>query len=170
MSTADVELSAPFNVAQYLLDARIDDGAGARVALLVGDDAFTYADVRDQANRAANLLRALGVGVGQRVLIALPDGVEAVAAFFGALKAGAVVALVNPELPTADYAAYLAYTRARVLFAAEPLAARACDVIGAAPELAATVVVGGTPCPLGRRVVSYAERMASSSVRFCNAD
>ena len=40
-----------------------------------------------------------GVLPGQRVLIALPDGVELVAAFFGALRLGAVAALASPFLP-----------------------------------------------------------------------
>ncbi|HXI56924.1 MAG TPA: benzoate-CoA ligase family protein [Polyangia bacterium] len=167
MSIADTP--ARFNLASYLLDARVAEGHGDRPALIVGERRFTYAQVQDQANRVANLLRALGVGMGQRVLIALPDGIEAVAAFLGTLKAGAVVAMVNPELPAADYARYLAYTKARALFADGALMARAADVIGAAPHLAATVVVGAD-CPLGRTVVSFDERVAAASVRFTNAD
>ncbi|HEX3694473.1 MAG TPA: benzoate-CoA ligase family protein [Polyangia bacterium] len=163
------EIPVRFNLAHYLADARIDEGQGDRVALLVGERRLTYADVQDQANRVANLLRALGVAMGQRVLIALPDGVEAVAVFLGTLKAGAVVAMVNPELPAADYAKYLSYTQARVLVTDCALATRAEDVIGAAPHLAATVVVGET-CPLGRTVVPYGERVAAASVRFTNAD
>ena len=168
-AAAASDTAARFNVAHYLVDARVEEGAGDRVALLVGDRALTYAEVQDQANRVANLLRALGVGMGQRVLVALPDGVEVVAVFLGALKAGAVVALVSPELPAPACAAHLAYTRARVLFADAALAARAADEIGAAPDLDATVVVGD-PCPLGRRVVPYGERVAAASPRFCNAD
>ena len=163
------ETPVRFNLAHYLLDARIEEGRGDRVALLVGDRRPTYAEVQDQANRVANLLRALGVGMGQRVLIALPDGAEAVAAFLGTLKAGAVVAMVNPDLPAADYARLLAYTQARALFADCALVTRAEDAIGGAPDLAATVVVG-EHCPLGRTMVSFTERVAASSVRFINAD
>ena len=167
--SSPAQTPARLNLAQYLVDARIEEGQGQRVALLVGERQLTYADVQDQANRVANLLRALGVGMGQRVLIALPDGAEAVAAFLGTLKAGAVAALVNPELPAAEYAAYLGYTQARVLFADAALLARAEDAIGGAPHLAATVVVGES-CPVGRRLVPYAERVAAASLRFCNAD
>jgi benzoate-CoA ligase len=75
---------------------------------------------------------------------------------------------VNPELPIGDYAGYLAYTRARVLFADATLASRAQDVIGAAAHLGATVVVGES-CPVGRTFVSYGERVASAPPRFTNA-
>jgi acyl-CoA synthetase (AMP-forming)/AMP-acid ligase II len=47
----------------------------------------------------------------------LSDCVEFVTSFFGILKAGAVVAMVNPELPTEDYLYYLRYTRCRALIA-----------------------------------------------------
>jgi acyl-coenzyme A synthetase/AMP-(fatty) acid ligase len=54
------EIPARFNVAHYLVDARVAEGNGARVAVIAGERRFSYADVQDQANRVANLLRALG--------------------------------------------------------------------------------------------------------------
>jgi benzoate-CoA ligase len=132
------------NLAAALLDARVAEGAGSRPALFVDERVFTYAEVQDEANRVASVLEALGVGRGDRILIALPDGLPFVAAFFATLKLGAVVTMVNPVLPAADYGAYLVYTRAKVLLADGVLAARAADVIAAAPELAATLVVDDT--------------------------
>jgi benzoate-CoA ligase family protein len=69
-------------------------------------------------------LDELGVESEDRVLLALPDSPEFAAAFFGVLKRGAVVAMVNPELPAADYPYYLEYTRARVLVTTHALAGR----------------------------------------------
>jgi benzoate-CoA ligase family protein len=49
----------------------------------------------------------------ERVMIALPDGAEWVAAFFGILEIGAVVIMVNPSLKPANLSALFDYTRAR---------------------------------------------------------
>lgn len=61
-----------------------------RIALIEPSQRFTYDDLNRRANRVGHLLRASGVHAGDRVVIALDNGVELVAAYFGALKAGAV--------------------------------------------------------------------------------
>src|SRR5262245_18843315 len=112
-----------FNMAHYFLDARVEEGLGERTAVVhcVGDSVarHSYAEVQALANRLANRLRAGGVGVEDRVLIILPDGPLFAATFFAVLKLGAVVAMVNPELPADDYPYYLEYTRARALVCEE---------------------------------------------------
>src|SRR5207249_7979816 len=84
-------------------------------AVLTGRGTFSYADVQALANRYARLLAAAGVETEHRVLIALPDGVEFVAALFGTLKLGAVVVMVNPGLPADEVGHLLAYSRARAI-------------------------------------------------------
>ncbi|MGZ3429332.1 MAG: AMP-binding protein, partial [Polyangia bacterium] len=106
-----------FNMAHYFLDARIEEGRGDHLAVIDDDGRYTYRQVQALANQVGNALSALGVGVEDRVLIGLSDGIEFAAAFFGVLKIGAVVTMVNPELPEADYEHYLDYTRARALIA-----------------------------------------------------
>src|SRR5258708_39365924 len=73
------------NLADYFLESRIREGKGERVALLCGDRQITYRDVQLLANRFGHVLRGLGVGPEQRVIIALPDGPEYVGALFGIL-------------------------------------------------------------------------------------
>jgi benzoate-CoA ligase len=46
----------------------------------------------------------LGVQAEQRVLLVLPDGIEFAAAYFGAIKIGAVAIPTNTALRAADYA------------------------------------------------------------------
>jgi benzoate-CoA ligase len=106
-----------FNMAHYFLDARIEEGRGDHVAVIDDNGRYTYRQVQAMANQLANALSAMGVGVEDRVLIGLSDSVEFAATFFGVLKIGAVVTMVNPELPEADYEHYLDYTRARALVA-----------------------------------------------------
>lgn len=166
------ELPARLNLAAHVLDARVAEGRGTRVALRFDDGArareVTYAALLDEANRVANVLAGLGVGPGDRVLIALPDGPAFAAAFFAALKVGAAVTMANPELPDADYAAHLAYTRAKVLFADAALAARAAAPIAEARELRAALVVGGAAETA--RLLSYEARVDAAAPRFTNAD
>ncbi|HEY2749115.1 MAG TPA: benzoate-CoA ligase family protein [Polyangia bacterium] len=106
-----------FNMAHYFLDARIEEGRGDHVAVIDDHGRYTYRQVQALANQVGNALSAIGVGVEDRVLIGLFDGVEFAATFFGVLKIGAVVTMVNPELPDGDYEHYLDYTRARALVA-----------------------------------------------------
>ncbi len=101
-----------FNIADYFLDDRIREGKGERTALLTDARRYTYREVQDLANRFANLFLAAGIQPEQRVIIALPDGPEFVAALFGALKIGAVVVMVNPDLNVGAIEYFLAYTRA----------------------------------------------------------
>src|SRR5574341_1422945 len=60
------------------------------------------------------MLAGRGVEPEQRVIIALPDGPEFVAAFFGTLKLGAVVVMVNPQLAVDAIEYFYSYTRAAV--------------------------------------------------------
>ena len=81
---------------------------------------LTYREVQALANRYANVLGSAGVAPEQRVIIALPDGPDFVAALFGILKIGAVVVMVNPELKPDAIEYFFEYSRAVVaLVAAE---------------------------------------------------
>lgn len=107
-------LPEQLNIADYFLDARIREGRGDRVALRTAGRNYTYRDVQLMANRFGNILRAAGCEAEQRVIIALPDGPEYVAALFGTLKIGAVVVMVNPNLRVDQIEGMLAYSRATI--------------------------------------------------------
>src|SRR5690606_16041339 len=72
----------------------------ARFGPLVALDFFgattTYAELGEQVSRAAEGLRQLGVGVGDRVALVLPNCPQHVVAFYAALRLGAVVVEHNP--------------------------------------------------------------------------
>src|SRR4051812_42251371 len=87
------ELPIRLNIADYFVDARMRAGDGDRVAIRTEQRSYTYSDVASHMNRFGNLLRDAGCRSEERVLIALPDGVEYVAALFGVLKIGAVVVM-----------------------------------------------------------------------------
>ncbi len=101
-----------FNIADYFLDQRVREGRGDRIALRLDDRHLTYREVQILANRFGGVLRDMGVRPEERVLLLLEDGPEFVGAFFGVLKIGAVVVMVNPALEPESLAGLIDYSRA----------------------------------------------------------
>ena len=106
----------PFNIFEYFLGDRLREGLGGRRAVVSDGGSLTYAEVFEASGRYARLLLDEGVRPEERVLVALPDGPEYVAAFFGILRAGAVVVMVNPDLRPQQIRYFYEYTRARAAF------------------------------------------------------
>jgi benzoate-CoA ligase family protein len=131
------------NIADYFLDARVREGRGDRTALITDAGRWTYREVQALANRYANALSSAGVAPEQRVIIALPDGPDFVAALFGILKIGAVVVMVNPDLKPDAIQYFLEYSRAAAaLVAADRADAFRVAATGAALT-PALLAVGG---------------------------
>jgi len=130
------------NIADLFLDARVREGRGGRTALVTNGGSLTYLEVQALANRFGHLLRNAGAEPEQRVLIALPDGPQFVAALFGTLKIGAVVVMANPGLSVEEVRHLLAYTRARVIVAHRDTAAAFEDAAAEAPLVKRLLVAG----------------------------
>ncbi len=90
-----------------------------RPAFLVGDDVVTHGQAHQGTARVAGRLRAEGVGVGDRVLVALPDGIEFVWAFLATMRLGALAVPVNARLTESDHR-YLSSDSGAVLVICEP--------------------------------------------------
>jgi benzoate-CoA ligase family protein len=103
-----------FNLTTYFVDRQVEEGRGGRAALITDDGDCSYAELAALTNRVGRVLLELGVAREQRVLIAIGDGAEFVATWYGALKIGAVTAEAYTFLSAKDYAYYLGYTRAAV--------------------------------------------------------
>jgi non-ribosomal peptide synthetase component F/acyl carrier protein len=73
----------------------------AKVAIVSKGQAFTYAELNRRAGELSGRLQALGIERGIRVGICVNDGVEAVVALLGVLKAGAVAVPLNADDPVA---------------------------------------------------------------------
>ncbi len=87
------------NVSVNCLDRHVDAGRGARVAYHwegePGDTrTITYAELLDEVARFGNVLRDLGIGVGDRVCIYLPMIPEAVVAMLACARIGAIHSVV----------------------------------------------------------------------------
>jgi amino acid adenylation domain-containing protein len=63
-------------------------------------DSYTYEALESASNQAAHVLRQMGVQRGDRVGLLMHKSVEAVAALFGIMKAGAVYVPLDPGAPS----------------------------------------------------------------------
>jgi len=91
-----------FNAATYFVDRNVDAGRGSNVAIEIGDDRITYAEVLARVNRVASGLRRIGVRPEERVALLLADGPEFAYSFFGAIKMGAIPIPLNTLWKPAD--------------------------------------------------------------------
>jgi len=106
------EIPELLNIGVACLDRHLGTPTANRVAMVVEDDArgttqATYAELADRTSRFAQLLRDLGVGPGERVLIRLPNSLDYPTAFLGAMKRGAI-SVPTSTLLTAEEVLYLA--------------------------------------------------------------
>ncbi|MGA7272658.1 MAG: benzoate-CoA ligase family protein [Acidimicrobiia bacterium] len=141
MST--VELPARLNIDQRFLGDRVEEGRGNEEALRLDDRSLTYGEVDDLARGYGVALRSLGIDPEQRVLIALPDGPDYVAALFGILRIGAVAVMVNPGLSVAALVSMIERSRAPVALTHFDTAASMIEAAAAARWPVEVIVVGG---------------------------
>jgi 2-aminobenzoate-CoA ligase len=96
------ELQFPdqLNCATELLDRHVSEGRGERVCIRApGGVVWTYAELRDSANRIAHVLvDEMGLLPGNRVLLRAPNNPMLAACWFAVLKAGGVVVATMPLL------------------------------------------------------------------------
>jgi fatty-acyl-CoA synthase len=108
---------------------------------------FTYAELRDGADRVARSLIALGVRAGDRVGIWSPNRAEWVLTQYGTAKAGAILVNVNPAYKTQELSFILDRSGVSVLIVARGF--RATDYVAmleevrpALPGLREVIVLG----------------------------
>ena len=96
----------PFNLGVACLDDQ--DPAATALVVVAKDEShvtYTFGDVKEQANRLANALAGLGVGVGDVVGIVNPASLETAVAYMAIWRMGAI-ALPMSSLFGPDALAY----------------------------------------------------------------
>jgi long-chain acyl-CoA synthetase len=109
-----------------------------RPALRLDETVITYAEFDEATARVAGLLRERGIEPGDRVGVMLPNVLEFAIAYYGVLRAGAVVVPMNLLLKQREVAFYLGDAGAKLIFAWH---AMAHDAIKGAAETGAECVV-----------------------------
>ncbi|SDZ01728.1 amino acid adenylation domain-containing protein [Lysobacter sp. yr284] len=95
-----------------------------RIAVESGGERIGYGEFAAAARRCAGGLGELGVRRGDRVAVALPNGIAAAVALYGALRAGAAIVPLNPGIKGDKLAAILEDCQAKVLIGTAALAAQ----------------------------------------------
>jgi long-chain acyl-CoA synthetase len=117
-----------------------------RTALVAGAARMTYCELDQRIRRLAAGLQTRGVRRGDRVAIYLENGIEAVVAFYAALRVGAAFVLINPLTKRDKLTYLLKKTRPGVLVTHPDLLPGAVEAIGASPSLH-TVIVADDQLP-----------------------
>ncbi len=135
--------------AHFNFGATVDAFAAdpSRVALLWEDQAgnrsrLTFADIRNQSNRVANVLTGLGIKRGEPVMIVLPRITMWQSVYIGALKAGAMVVPCVSMLREKDLVYRANHSGARAIIAGTESAERVGDLRSQCPSLEHYLLAG----------------------------
>ncbi len=137
-----VVLPDQFNAATAFLDRNLAEGHGGKTAIYYEGQVYSYAQVAELANRVGNGLLDLGLDMEQRVALLMLDSPQMAAAFFGAIKIGAVPVPLNTLLRPNDYVYMLNDSRARVLLIHAGLWKQLAHILPELKYLRHVVVVG----------------------------
>lgn len=154
-------IPARLNLAAHLLDARIAEGHGDRPAIRTATRIFSYLDVSRRSGQYAHLLAADDIRAEERVIVALPDGPDFVAALFGILRRGSVVVMINPDAPPELTRYFFEYTRATAAFVPSDRALVVNDACAGLPRPPRLYTVGSA---------DFAARLQSRPVEFAPFD
>src|ERR1700730_13780243 len=137
LTIPSVILPDQFNAATAFLDRNIAEGRGGKTAIYYEGQAYSYARVAELATRVGN-----GLLMEQRVALLMLDSPQMAAAFFGAIKIGAVPVPLNTLLRPNDYLYMLNDSRARILLVHTDLWKQVAHTLPELKYLRHVVVVG----------------------------
>ena len=100
---------------EQTLDRLLGSAEAGAVAIDVPDGPrLTYADLREQVDRAADALAQLGLGRGDRIALVLPNSAETIVLFLAAARVGTAAPL-NPAYKEDEFRFYLDDIQAKAL-------------------------------------------------------
>ena len=99
-----IDIPRAYNATVDLIDVNLAAGRGDKLAVIDDRGRYTYGEIAQRMARCGNALKALGVGMEQRVALCMLDTVDFPAMFLGAIRLGAVPIPLNTLLTADDYA------------------------------------------------------------------
>jgi acyl-coenzyme A synthetase/AMP-(fatty) acid ligase len=159
------EVPEYLNIGVACTDAHLGTPVARREAMIVEDDELgtsrtTYAELAERTSRFAQLLRAMGIAAGDRVLVRLPNSIDYPTAFLGAMKRGAIAVPTSTLLTAQELRYLLEDSQAVAMVIDEPSwnrmnaelrgAGLLREVILAGAPLAKALAAVGTPEPAER--------------------
>jgi 2-aminobenzoate-CoA ligase len=95
----ELKFPAQLNCATELLDRHVAEGRGDRVCIRAAGLTWTYRELKDKADRIAQVLVSeMGLVPGNRVLLRAPNNPMLAACWFAVMKAGAIAVATMPLL------------------------------------------------------------------------
>ena len=130
--------------ASVIVDRNLEAGREDKVAVYSGDEEVTYGELARRINRFGHALRErLDVRREERVLLVLDDTPSFPAAFFAAMRIGAVPVPVNTLVDADEYRFYIEDSRARVVVADGKFHEKVRDALSRIEEPVELVVSNG---------------------------
>ena len=149
----------------HLVRARAREHGERVFATFGGGAALTFAGLDRESDRFAAALAVCGIGPGERVMALLGNGPEILIAFFGAMKAGALIVPVNIELRGA-FLAHQVDNAAPAMVVAEAGLVQAFDGVEGSARLAIVETRRRRPCrPFSTMARSRPSRRSSPRAR-----
>ncbi|MGP4004772.1 propionyl-CoA synthetase [Streptomyces sp. 8N706] len=175
------------NTCHNALDRHVAAGNGDRTALIhdsayTGEQrSYTYTELLDQVARFAGVLRGLGVGAGDRVVIYLPMVPQAVVAMLACARLGAVHSVVFGGFAPKELAVRVDDARPTVVVTAscgiepgriveyKPIVDEALRLAGHRPETVVVLQREQAPAELADGELDWDEAMAGARPAGCVA-
>ncbi|MGH8759387.1 MAG: benzoate-CoA ligase family protein [Burkholderiales bacterium] len=140
-----VDVPREYNAAHDLVERNLVAGRSAKIAYIDDQGHYTYGELAQRVDRAANALTGLGLEMESRVMLAHLDAIDFPSVFLGAIKAGIVPITANTLLTTSDYRFMLEDSRAGALIVSEALLPNFEPLLKSLPFLKHVVVSGKDP-------------------------
>jgi len=171
---------ARLNTCYNALDRHVEAGHGDRTAL-IWDSAvasararYTYRELTDEVARCAGMLRGLGVGPGDRVIVYLPMIPQAAITMLACARIGAVHSVVFGGFAPPELAARIDDARPKVVVCAscgieptrvieyKPIVDRAIALSSHVPDAVVVFQRAQAPAVLGDRDLDWDQAMAAA--------
>jgi len=120
LASYDPEVKATLSYESIPLPVYLDRAAQShpdRTAVVFQNLKLSYSRLKDKAERLAGNLQRFGVKKGDRVAIMLPNLPQTIIAYWGVLKAGAIVVMTNPLYMEKELIHHFQDSGSRVLIA-----------------------------------------------------
>jgi len=163
-----------FNFAQDVVDRWADQDPGKLAMLWVGQDGgerrLPFAYFRDESNRFANVLGALGVEKGDGVLVVLPRLPEWHVILLGLIKLGAIPMPATTLLTPKDIAYRVRSADVKMVVTTPENAEKVESVRGQCPTLERLLLVGGKRAGWESFEAAMAAAPTTASLRKTRSD
>ncbi len=111
----DIVIPEQLNLTSYYLEENVAAGRGEKAVVYCRDETYSFNDMCALTNRVGNLLKELGVGFEDRVLLILQDTPEWLAGWYATMKIGGVATHAYTYLLPSDYEYFVNYVRPKVI-------------------------------------------------------